>query len=95
MPLLFAETATHGTLPWKAQHHRRSILYNYASRGAVRDLGRHFLPEDRWGQWTTDLTPEQRAVLYGPGVLTNGRVPYLETDGSKVQITEATSVGAA
>ena len=93
--LFFAETATHGTLPWMAQHQRRSVLYKYASLAAVRDLGRHFLPEDRWGQWTVDLTVEQRAVLYGPGVLTRGRVPYLESDGAHVRIAEETPVGAA
>ncbi len=93
--LFFAETATHGTLPWKAKHPRRSVLYKYAARAAVRDLGRHFLPEDRWGQWTAELSPEQQAVLYGPGVLTRDRVPYLESDGVEVRITEATTVGAA
>ena len=93
--LLFAETATHGTLPWKAQHRRRSVLYKYAARAAVRNLGNHFLPSDRWGDWTEDLTPEQRAVLYGPGVLTSGRVPYLESDGGTVRITDDSPVGAA
>ncbi len=93
--LFFAETATHGTLPWKAEHQRRSVLYKYAARAAVRDLGRHFLPEDRWGQWTAELTPEQQAVLYGPGVLTRNMVPYLQSDGAEVRITDATPVGAA
>jgi hypothetical protein len=63
-------------------------LYKYASRAAVRDIGRHFLPEDRFGQWTKDLTAEQRAVLYGPGVLTRGQLPILESDGKRNWITE-------
>lgn len=93
--LMFAETATHGTLPWNAQHTRRSVLYKYASRAAVRDLGNHFLPRDRWGEWTDELTKEQKAVLYGPGVLTGGKVPYLESDGVTVQITDDKPVGNA
>ena len=34
--LFFAETATHGTLPWKGRGERRSVLYKYAERGAAR-----------------------------------------------------------
>ena len=81
--LLFAETATHGTLPWKGKHTRRSVLYKYASRAAARATGLHFAPEDRFGAWTKELTAEQRAVLYGPGVHTRDELPLLESDGEK------------
>ncbi len=79
--LFFAETATHGTLPWKGETERRSVLYKYSERGAARAVGRHFTPRDRYGQWTQELTPEEQAVLYGPGVHHGGRLPLLESDG--------------
>ena len=84
--LFFAETATHGTLPWKAAHDRRSVLYKYASRAAARAVGKHFTPEERHGAWINELTPEQQAVLYGPGVHHGGRLPVLDSDGKKVWI---------
>ena len=84
--LLFAETATHGALPWKAKHDRRSVLYKYASRAAARAVGKHFTPQERYGDWTNELTPEQQAVLYGPGVHHGGRLPILNSDGKKVWI---------
>jgi hypothetical protein len=84
--LFFAETATHGTLPWQGAHERRSVLYKYASRAAVRDRGQYFEPEKRFGKWTNELTPEQRAVLYGPGNLTAGLLPVLASDGERTWI---------
>ncbi len=84
--LFFAETTTHGTLPWQGDHERRSVLYKYASRAAVRDRGQYFEPEKRFGEWTNDLTPEQRAVLYGPGNLTAGLLPVLASDGERAWI---------
>ena len=84
--LFFAETATHGTLPWKGKHGRRSVLYKYASRAVARSTGRHFAPEARWGEWVRDLTPEQTAVLYGPGVHTGNDFPRLGSDGHKTWI---------
>ncbi len=88
--LFFAETAAHGALPWRADHERRSVLYKYASRGAARYVGRHFEPQKRYGEWVSELTPEQRAVLYGPGAhlgtvnLPDGEQPILESDGERV-----------
>ncbi len=75
--LFFAETATHGTLSWRAEHERRSVLYKYAARAAARAVGRHFEPEKRYGEWVEELTPEQRALLYGPGVHHGGKLPLL------------------
>ena len=82
--LFFAETATHGTLPWKGEGERRSVLYKYAERGAARAVGRHFKPRDRYGEWTEELTEAERAVLYGPGV--HGSMPLLESDGADVSV---------
>ena len=92
--LFFAEAATHGTLPWKANHDRRSILYKYASRAAARAVGKHFTPEERYGDWVNELTKEQQAVLYGPGVHHGGRLPILDSDGKKVWIEGVASASA-
>jgi ectoine hydroxylase-related dioxygenase (phytanoyl-CoA dioxygenase family) len=79
--LLFAETATHGTLPWTGRGERRCVLYKFAERGAARATGRFFTPRDRFGDWTDELTETERAVMYGPGVHHGGRLPLLQSDG--------------
>ena len=61
--IFFAEAATHGTLPWNADHDRRSVLYKYVERASARDVGRYFTPQERLGDWVNELTPEQRATL--------------------------------
>lgn len=84
--LFFAETMTHGTLPWHGERERRSVLYKYASRAAARAVGKYFTPQERYGDWVDELTPEQRAVLYGPGVHHGGRLPLLESDGETARV---------
>ena len=61
--VLFTEALTHGTLPWKADHERRSILYKY-SPGTLSYSKRYVPPgvEDV----LDEFTPEQRAVLEPP-----------------------------
>ena len=86
--LFFAETATHGTLPWTAEHERRSVLYKYTSRGAARAVGKYFTPKSRHGDWVTELPSEQQALLYGPGVHYSGRLPILESDGETTWIAD-------
>ncbi|MCZ6676366.1 MAG: phytanoyl-CoA dioxygenase family protein, partial [Candidatus Poribacteria bacterium] len=87
--LFFAETATHGTLPWTGKSPRRSILYKYASRAAARAVGRFFTPEERYGEWTKELTPEGHSLLYGPGHHTGSRKRHaLESDGEKVWLAD-------
>ena len=73
--------------PWKGKGERRSILFKYASRGVARAVGRFFTPEARFGEWTKTLSPEQHAVLYGPGVHTGG-LPTLKSDGKKTWVAE-------
>ena len=85
--LFFAETATHGALPWRGRGERRSLLYKYASRAATRAVGRFFTARDRHGPWTDELTVEQRAVLYGPGVHTGGELPLLQSDGDVTTVS--------
>ena len=84
--VLFAETITHGTRPGSGSGDRRVVLYPYTARALVRRRGRVFLPEECWGDWTRELTPEQRAVLYGPGVDSAGRRPVLESDGTAARV---------
>lgn len=86
--LFFAETATHGALPWTASHQRRSVLYKYASRDAARAAGRYFDPKARWGAWTADMTPEEQAIMYGPGVHGPHRRYLLDSDGETVGLAE-------
>ena len=69
--LFFAETANPRHTPLgRGRVERRSILFKYASRGVARATGQFFTPEARFGEWTKTLSPEQHAVLYGPGVHT-------------------------
>jgi hypothetical protein len=92
--VFFAEATTHGTLPWRADHERRSILYKYTERANARDVGPYFTPQERLGEWTNELAPEQQALLYGPGQHTGGKpLPYIDSDGENVWISE-TRVGA-
>ena len=86
--LFFAETASHGALPWSADHQRRSVLYKYTSRGAARTVGKYFTPESRHGEWVNQLTAEQQAVLYGPGVHHGGRLPVLESNGDRTWVAD-------
>ena len=86
--LFFAETMTHGTLPWRGEGERRSVLYKYASRAAARAVGKYFTPQDRYGDWVSELTPEQQAVLYGPGVHHSGRLPLLDSDGEITRVVK-------
>ena len=68
--LFFMDGAqTHGTLPWNADHARRSVLYKYAGRTATRTgrSARLAPPEIYWGEELVEgMTPQERAVMYGP-----------------------------
>ena len=86
--VLFAETLTHGTRPWSGADDRRIVLYTYTAGAVVAHAGRAFLPEEVWGDWTQELTLEQRAVLHGPGVDAAGRLPLLESDGAVARVRE-------
>ena len=66
--LFFMDGAqTHGTHPWRNDHERRSVLFKYAGRTAVRgDLG--FAPPEKYWEKeiVEDMTPEELAVMWGP-----------------------------
>ena len=87
--VLFAETITHGAPRGNGAGGRRVVLYTYTARAVVGHAGRAFLPEEVWGDWTRELTPEQRAVLHGPGVDAAGRLPLLESDGAVARVRGA------
>lgn len=80
--LIFNEATIHGTLPWRAGHQRRALLYRYAPRYLHYAGGYNTtnLPE-----WADELTDAQRAVLEPAHVY---RRPVIEDDGVTVT-TEA------
>ncbi|MQC82614.1 MAG: hypothetical protein DWG79_01975 [Chloroflexi bacterium] len=61
--IIFTEALTHGTLPWRASHQRRSILYKY-SPGPLT-YARTYLPRGV-EECLDEFTPEQRALLEPP-----------------------------
>ena len=58
--LIFNEATIHGTLPWKAQHERRALLYRYSPKW-VHYAGGY--AEVTWPDWVGELTDVQRSVL--------------------------------
>lgn len=61
--VIFTEALTHGTLPWRAGHERRSILYKY-SPGPLT-YAKTYLPAGVT-EVLDEFTPGQRAVLEPP-----------------------------
>jgi hypothetical protein len=60
--LIFTEALTHGTHPWKAPFHRRSLLYKYAPGHMAWGNG-----YTRWPDELRELlTPDQRLLLEPP-----------------------------
>jgi hypothetical protein len=70
--LIFTEALTHGTLPWTAPHHRRSLLYKYSP--GHQTWGRGSYGEDVRDQ----ATEKQRLLLEPPYVYKRQRL----TDGT-------------
>jgi ectoine hydroxylase-related dioxygenase (phytanoyl-CoA dioxygenase family) len=76
--LIFNEATTHGTLPWKAPHERRSLLYRYSPKYL------HFaggVYKSAFPEWVEELTEAQRAVLEPPYIYHR---PLIEDDGQTV-----------
>jgi hypothetical protein len=80
--LFFMDGAlTHGTLPWQSERERRSVLFKYASRSAVRSGPAADIspPEVYWEKRFVDgMSEEQRSVMYGPYSGHRGAVPFLK-----------------
>lgn len=80
--LVFNEALIHGTLPWRAPHQRRVVLYRFSPKFMTLGGG---LAEYRLPAWADDLTAEQRAVLAPPSILE----PPLLTDEGVLQEVRA------
>ena len=63
--VIFTETLTHGTLPWKADHERRALLYKFSPGFSAYSAGAH---ENSFPDYILDMTEEQRAVMEPPHI---------------------------
>ena len=76
--LIFNEATTHGTLPWRGQQERRSLLYRFSPK-YLHFAGGYYRSE--FPEWTAELTEAQRAVLEPPYIYHH---PLIEDDGTTV-----------
>lgn len=74
--LIFDEATTHGTMPWVADHERRSLLYRYSPHYLHYAGGYH---KTSFPAWVDELTEAQRAVLEPPYHYNR---PVIEDDGT-------------
>ena len=95
--LFFMDGAqTHGTLPWHANHPRRTILWKFAGRcssrtGPAREVAP---PETYWGDEVVDMSPEERAVMWGPYSNFGDEIPMLDvTEDGRVEVTNSERQG--
>ncbi len=58
--LIFTEALVHGTMPWTAEHERRTFLYKYTPGNLVHSL--NYYDQDDY----TDLTEQQKRVMAPP-----------------------------
>jgi ectoine hydroxylase-related dioxygenase (phytanoyl-CoA dioxygenase family) len=77
--LIFNEATTHGTLPWRAGHERRSLLYRYSPKYLHFAGGTYQTIQPEWVQ---ELTEAQQAVLEPPYIYNR---PLIEEDGTVVR----------
>ena len=71
----------------KEKEKEDQFCINYASRAVARATGHLYTPEERYDEWTKELTAEQHSLLYGPGHHTGGKKRYaLESDGKQVRL---------
>ena len=59
--ILFSESLTHGTSPWRAEHERRTLLYKYCISNLTWTSKRVDAPP------SVALTPRQQILLRDPG----------------------------
>jgi ectoine hydroxylase-related dioxygenase (phytanoyl-CoA dioxygenase family) len=74
--VIFNEATLHGTLPWTAEHERRSLLYRYSPR-TVHFAGGTY--QTTQPEWVSELTEAQQAVLEPPYIYNR---PLINDDGS-------------
>ena len=77
--VIFTEAVTHGTIPWSADHDRRSVLFRMSPGNLAYATGYNPWPESM----LEGLTPQQRAVLEPPYNPLLNR-PQLDDEGNKV-----------
>lgn len=80
--IIFNEATVHGTLPWTADHERRSVLYRYSPRYLHYAGG---YASTTLPAWVDELTDAQRAVLEPAHVYQR---PVIQDDGSTVLIEQ-------
>ena len=61
--VIFTEALTHGTLPWKAAHQRRALLYKFSPGYQAFSGGSHNID---YPEYIEDMSAEQRAVMQAP-----------------------------
>jgi hypothetical protein len=76
--LIFNEATTHGTLPWKAKHQRRTLMYRFSPK-YLHFAGGVYTSE--FPAWVEELTEAQRGVLEPPYIYNR---PIIEPDGTTV-----------
>ena len=63
--VIFTETLTHGTLPWKGKHQRRALLYKFSPGYLSYGIGHH---EVSFPDYFEDMTEDQRTVMEPPHI---------------------------
>jgi hypothetical protein len=63
--VIFTETLTHGTLPWKGKHQRRALLYKFSPGFQSYGTGHHTVA---YPEFIEDMTEAQRAVMEHPHI---------------------------
>ena len=76
--LIFNEATTHGTLPWRAEHERRTLMYRFSPK-YLHFAGGYYKPQ--FPEWVSELTEAQRAVLEPPYIYNR---PLIEPDGETI-----------
>ena len=76
--VIFNEATLHGTLPWTAEHERRSLLYRYSPKYLHFAGGTYQTSQPAW---VSELTEAQQAVLEPPYIYNR---PLVEADGETV-----------
>lgn len=78
--LIFTEAVLHGTLPWTADHQRRTVIYRFAPAGSA--YGRGYLPS--WpAEALEGMSEAQRCVMAEPYHPRMNRT-YVGKDGEAV-----------
>lgn len=68
--LFFTEALMHGTMPWRAKHERRALLYKYSPGHST--WAKEYYDLSLYG----DLTEQQKRIMSTPAI--QGRTPVVE-----------------